>query len=115
MPTLPTPTPKPARLLARPLRWALLFIFALTACGGIDLFAAATLTPAPTLVPTLTPVTPYPAGTAATFLEAWSAGDYGRMYSLLSPLIPAPIHPDKGQSANFKIAPFLAETTELAK
>src|SRR6185295_9449580 len=44
--------------------------------------------PTPTIpaVPTATPGTPDPQGTAATFLEAWQAGDYAGMYSLLSPL-----------------------------
>ncbi len=75
------------------MRWALLLTLALSACGGIDLLPAATLTPAPTVAPTLTPVTPDPEGTAATFLDAWRQGDYSGMYSLLSPLSQDAINP----------------------
>jgi penicillin-binding protein 2 len=40
----------------------------------------------PTPAPSLTPNTPDPEGTAATFLDAWHRGDFAGMYSLLSPL-----------------------------
>ncbi len=39
--------------------------------------------PTPTLTPT--PLPPSPEATAATFLNAWQAGDYAAMYALLSP------------------------------
>ncbi|MCC7358257.1 MAG: hypothetical protein IT317_02200 [Anaerolineales bacterium] len=77
-----TPKPRPAALG----RLALLLTLALSACGGIEFLPADTPTPPPSLAPTLTPVTPDPSGTAATFLDAWGRGDYGGMYSLLSPL-----------------------------
>ena len=83
------PKTSPPKLPVAPLRrWTLLLALALVlnACGGIEFLPEATNTPAPTVAPTLTPVTPDPAGTAATFLEAWGQGDYGGMYSLLSPL-----------------------------
>ncbi len=55
----------------------------LVSCTGLG---SATQTPTVPAAPTATPVTPDPQGTAATFLEAWQAGDYAGMYSLLSPL-----------------------------
>lgn len=89
-PGKPTPPPAPVRLL----RWALLLTLALSACGPIGFLPAPTVTPAPTVPPTLTPVTPDPAGTALTFLEAWRQSDYGGMYSLLSPLSQDAINAD---------------------
>jgi penicillin-binding protein 2 len=54
----------------------------LAACAGLG--ATPTLTPPPPPSPTLN--TPDPKGTADAFLDAWQAGDYAGMYSLLSPL-----------------------------
>src|SRR5205085_11740667 len=68
-----------------PFRRALMLALALALVGCTGL-AAPTPTPTIPVVPTATPATPDPQGTAATFLEAWQAGDYGGMYSLLSPL-----------------------------
>ena len=68
----------------RPRRWLVMaLVLALAACEGLG---APTLTPAPAATATLRPNTPDPGGTATTFLEAWRAGDYAGMYSLLSPL-----------------------------
>lgn len=79
-PTRPTTTRKPARAL----RLALLLVFALSACGLLE--PLPTLVPPATATPSATPVTPDPEGTAVTFLDAWSKGDYSGMYSLLTPL-----------------------------
>jgi penicillin-binding protein 2 len=55
----------------------------LAGCSGL-------VAPLPTTGPpptaSVTPSTPDPEGTAATFLDAWQRGDYDGMYSLLSPL-----------------------------
>jgi penicillin-binding protein 2 len=50
-------------------------------------------TPPPTPVPTPTPTLPPPSpdATAADFLDAWEAGDYGTMYARLSPTSQAAI------------------------
>ncbi len=71
-----------ARLLA-----SLLAVLTLASVAG---GCAELMAPLPTaaLPPTasVTPNTPDPEGTAATFLAAWQRGDFAGMYSLLSPL-----------------------------
>jgi penicillin-binding protein 2 len=81
---------------ASALRLALLLALALSACTSLQTLP--TITPPPTLAPTTTPVTPDPAGTAETFLQAWTQGDYSGMYSLLSPLSQDAINRDDFQA-----------------
>jgi penicillin-binding protein 2 len=72
----------------------LLLAFVLVSCTGLG---GPTSTPTLLVPATATPTTPDPQGTAATFLEAWQAGDYAGMYSLLSPLSQDAVNP-----ANFQ-------------
>jgi penicillin-binding protein 2 len=73
----------------------LLVILLLVGCSSSpDLTATAppaTPTSTPVPPPTPTPVPPSPDATAATFLAAWEAGDYGTMYARLSPASQAAI------------------------
>ncbi|MBN1810231.1 MAG: penicillin-binding protein 2 [Anaerolineae bacterium] len=64
----------------------LVMLFLLISCNGTP---TPTITPTPTPIPvfppTPTPLPPTPDATAATFLNAWKAGDYAEMYARLSP------------------------------
>jgi penicillin-binding protein 2 len=61
-------------------------LFLLVSCNGSP---TATVTPSPTSIPvfppTPTPLPPTPDAAAATFLNAWEAGDYAAMYARLAP------------------------------
>lgn len=73
--------------LARRTLLALASLAMLAGCTSLG--PPPTVTPLPTA--TATAGTPDPQGTATTFLEAWQAGDFAGMYSLLSPLSQAAI------------------------
>ena len=62
---------------------AVALAFLLAGCGGLGAPPPTAALPVTSIV---TPNTPDPEGTAATFLDAWKRGDYAGMYSLLSPL-----------------------------
>lgn len=66
--------------------FAILMIFLLVSCSDPSTTTPIfpTSTPIPPS-PTPTPIPPSPDATAATFLNAWEAGDYAIMYTLLSP------------------------------
>ncbi len=86
----------------------------LAGCGGDPSATVGPASPAPTLTPT--PALDTPAAVAAAFLSAWEAGDYGAMYSLLSPAsrtaIDAEALATRCQSA-FQAATVLTATTTL--
>ena len=67
-----------------------LFLLFLVACNSLLPLDPTATIPTPVPSPTNTPP-PNPEGTAAAFLDAWEAGDYTGMYSLLSPLSQAAV------------------------
>jgi penicillin-binding protein 2 len=77
----PTPKHKSSRAVL------LVMLFLLISCNGTP--TAAPVTPTSTSIPifppTPTSLPPSPDATAATFLNAWKAGDYAEMYARLSP------------------------------
>jgi hypothetical protein len=72
----------------RPIRnslFALLAVLVVASCSNPPTAVPATSIPTLVPPPTATSPPPPPDTTAAVFLDAWEAGDYGTMYTRLSP------------------------------
>ena len=83
--------PRPAHSAIHNLQSMIIAALLLVSCTNSP--TTIPFTPPPTAVPTPTPTPPPPSPdtTAAVFLDAWEAGDYGAMYARLSPASQAAI------------------------